>query len=62
MFDASKMMLFFANNGFHPRFSFNSSQLATNQKAHDLAKYMDNILEQLHANLLMSQKGHQKCY
>ena len=47
------MMSFFANKGFHPRLSLDISQPTDNQKAYDIAKHMENILEQLRANLLM---------
>ena len=57
MFDLSKMKLFFANKGFYSRLSLDTSQPAVNQKAHDLAKHMNDILKQLHVNLLMSQES-----
>ena len=59
MFDSSKMTLFFANKEFHLRFSLETSQPAANPEAYDLAKHLNNILEQLSANLLMSQKDQQ---
>ena len=50
------MMLFFANKKFYPRLSLNIFQLTNNQEAYNIAKHMENILEQLRDNLLMSQK------
>ena len=52
------MTLFFANKGFHPRLSLDLSQPTSNQEAQDLAHHMNNIIEQLRANLLMSQEAH----
>ena len=51
------MTSFFANKLFHLRFSLNTSQPAANQEAYDLARHVNDILDQLHANLLMSWKG-----
>ena len=53
------MTLFFANKGFYPRLSLDLSQPANNQEAQDLAQHMNNSIEQLRANLLMSQEAQQ---
>ena len=51
------MTPFFANKGVHPRLSLDLSQLTSNQEAQDLAQHMNNIIKQLKANLLTSQKA-----
>ena len=53
------MTLFFANKGFYPRLSLDLSQPTSNQEAQDLALHMNDIIEQLKANLLMSQEAQQ---
>ena len=53
MFDSLKMMPFLANSGFHSRLSLHTFYKAANQNAYDFNKHMDDILEQLHVNLLM---------
>ena len=53
MSDSPKMTPFFANKEFHPRLSLDTSQPTNNQKTHEFVKHMNDILEQLHANLLM---------
>ena len=55
---SSRLTPFFANKGYHPRLSLNPPQPSTNQEAQDLTQYMINILKQLRANLLVSQKAH----
>ena len=55
--ESSRMTPFFANKNFYPRLSLNLSQPANNQEAQDLAQHMNNIIEQLRANLLMSQEA-----
>ena len=52
MFDSSKIALFFANKRFYPKLSLDTFQPAANQEAHDFAKHVDDILEQLRVNLL----------
>ena len=51
------MTPFFANKGYHPRLSLNPPQPSTNQKAQDLTQHMEDILEQLKTNLLVSQEA-----
>ena len=51
------MTPFFANKGYHPRLSLKLPQLSTNQEAQDVTQPMKDILEQLRANLLVSQKA-----
>ena len=51
------MTPFFANKSFPSRLSLDLSQLTTNWEAQDLAQHMNDILEQLSANLLMSQEA-----
>ena len=55
--ESSKMTLFFANKRYHPRLSLNPLQPSTNQEAQDLTQHMEDILKQLKANLLVSQKA-----
>ena len=57
--ESSRMTPFFANKGFHPRLSLDLSEPTSNQEAQDLAQHMNNIIEQLKANLLTSQKAQQ---
>ena len=52
------MTPFFANKKYHPRLSSNPPQPSTNQEAQDLTQHMKDILEQLRANLLVSQEAH----
>ena len=54
--ESSGMTPFFVNNGFYPRLSLDLFQPTNNQEAQDLAKHINNIIEQLRANLLMSQE------
>ena len=51
------MIPFFANKGFHPRLSLDLSQPASNQEAQDLAQHMNDVIEQLRANLLRLQEA-----
>ena len=51
------MTPFFANKGFHLKLSLDISQPTDNQKAYDIAKHMEDILEQLCTTLLMFQKA-----
>ena len=50
------MTPFFVNKRYHPRLSLNPPQPSTNQEAQDLTQHMEDILEQLKANLLVSQE------
>ena len=52
-------MSFFINKKFYPGLSLDTSDLATNWKAHNLAKHMNDIWEQLHAIQLISWNGKQ---
>ena len=47
----------FANKRYHSRLSLDTFQSTNNQKAHDLTQHMEKTLEQLKANLLVSQKA-----
>ena len=51
------MTSFFANKKYYPRLSLDPPQPSTNQEAQNLTQHMKNILEQLRANLLVSQKA-----
>ena len=51
------MIPFFANKEFYPRFSLDISQPTNNQEAYNIAKHMEDILEQLRNNLLISQEA-----
>ena len=51
------MTSFFANKGYHPRLSLDPPQSTNNQEAQDLTQHMEDILEQLRANLLVSQEA-----
>ena len=53
--ESSRMTPFFANKRYHPRLSLNPPQPSTNQEAQDLTQHMEDILEQLKVNLLVSQ-------
>ena len=55
--ESTRMTLFFANIGFHSRLNLNLSQPTSNQEAQDLAQHMNDIIEQLKANLLTSQEA-----
>ena len=55
VFDPSKMMPFGANKRFHLKLNLDTSQPTDSQKAHNFTKHINNILEQLYTNLLMSQ-------
>ena len=55
--ESSRMIPFFANKGFHLRLSLDSSQPTSNQEAQDLAQHMNDIIEQLRANLITSQEA-----
>ena len=57
--ESSRMTLYFANKSFHSRLSLNLSQSASNQEAQDLVQHMNNVIEQLKANLLTSQEAQQ---
>ena len=50
-------MPFFANKGFHLRLDLDIFQLTNNQEAFNIAKHIEDILKQLHTNLLMFQKA-----
>ena len=51
--ESSKMTSFFANKGYHPRLCLNPPQPSTNKEAQDLTQHIEDILEQLRANLLV---------
>ena len=51
------MTPFFANKDFHPRLSLDLFQQINNQEAQDLTQHMNDIIEQLRANLLMLQEA-----
>ena len=51
------MTPFFVNKGYNPRLGLDPPQSSTNQVAQDLTQHMESILEQLRANLLVSQKA-----
>ena len=51
------MTPFFANKSFHPSLNLNLSQPTSNQEAQDLAQHMNDVIEQVKANLLTSQEA-----
>ena len=51
------MTPFFANKGYYLRLNLDPPQPNTNQEAQDLTKHIEDILEQLSANLLVSQEA-----
>ena len=51
------MTPFFANKSFYPRLTLDLSQPTNDQEAQNLAQHMNDIIKQLRANLLMSQKA-----
>ena len=53
------MTPFFANKSFHSRLSLDLFRPTSNQEAQDLALHMNDIIEQLRLNLLMSQEAQQ---
>ena len=51
------MSLFFANKGFHPRLSITPMGEACNQDVMEISGEMTQILEQLQAELRLSQEA-----
>ena len=43
--ESSRMILFFANRGFHTRLNLDLSQPTSNQEAQDLTQHMNDIIE-----------------
>ena len=57
--ESSRMTLFFANKGFNLSLSLDQFQPTSNQEAQDLAQHMNDVIEELRANLLTSQEAQQ---
>ena len=51
------MTPFDANKGVHPSLSLDIFQPTDNQETYDITKHIEDILKQLHDNLLMSQEA-----
>ena len=57
--ESPRMTSFFANKHFHLMFNLDLSQPTSNQEAQDLAQHMNDVIEQLKANLLIIQEAQQ---